>query len=128
MSTSKSKNNASVIEPKADILLFGPKGYSLSTISNPEGKPWDYNGKQVYLYKIDDATKEPVHFEPEPDIVWSPFSLYRLIYSWWPLEKKIFPKRGGLMDKVRIGLLGGIMLGMAFLVIMAGGSFVGGGG
>ncbi len=102
-------HNAFVMDP---VGGFGTMKMAIVT-----GRPWEYHGQRMCLYKkTKDGKLEP--WEPKPDLTCSPFGLYRAIYAWWEDTKEIFGNLSNVLDKVRIGLLGGILLGMAFMIIM----------
>jgi hypothetical protein len=101
-----------------NVFLMDPlNGFTTMYLEGAGGQSWQYHEQWLYLYRKDEKG-EIKPWEPKPDLTCSPFGLYRAIYSWWEDTKEIFGNLTNMLDKVRIGLLGGILLGLAFMIIM----------
>jgi hypothetical protein len=77
---------------------------------------WEYNGNWLYLYKRIDDKLEP--YEPEADMSVPPDELYRVLRIPWPLVRKVFGRDSKTLERVKTGLMIGIMGALLFFIYL----------
>ena len=98
------------------LVIDLEKGFDLEHIKKPEGPKWLYGDRYVHLMVRHADDKLAVLMAPQ-GMDEPPERLYRALH-WDEIVKPLFGKKSDWLEKLKIGLLVGLFVGILFFIFL----------